>query len=114
VPDSAPSQPLAANPQASADPGTTGPDPALELEIKRLLVEALVLEGVRAEDIDSTMPLFREGLGLDSIDVLELAMALHRRYGIKTDASDERNREIFACVRNLAAYVGSARTETGR
>ncbi|HET6585800.1 MAG TPA: phosphopantetheine-binding protein [Nannocystaceae bacterium] len=78
--------------------------------MKQLIVEALMLEDKRPDDIDTDAPLFGEGgLGLDSIDVLELAMALHKRYGVKTKGDDDRNREIFASVRNLAAFVAAER-----
>ena len=64
----------------------------------------------RTADSRPGPPLFGEGgLGLDSIDVLELAMALHKRYGVKTKGDDERNREIFASVKNLAAFVAAER-----
>jgi acyl carrier protein len=77
----------------------------LEREIKHLIVESLNLDGVAPESIDSTAPLFVGGLGLDSIDALELAMALRKKYGVRTTADDARNREIFSSVRNLAAFV---------
>ncbi len=83
----------------------------LELDVKRLIVEALMLDTVRAEDIDSEAPLFRTGLGLDSIDALELAMAVERRYGVKLRADDENNRAVFASVRALAAHVAAHRTK---
>jgi len=76
-----------------------------EQRIKELIVEALMLEDVRPEDIDSEAPLFVEGLGLDSIDALELAMAIDKRFGVRIRADDEQNRHIFANVKNLAAYV---------
>jgi acyl carrier protein len=73
-------------------------------------VEALMLEDQDPEAIDSDAPLFGEGgLGLDSIDVLELAMALHKKYGVKTKGDDDRNREIFGSVKNLAAFVAAER-----
>ena len=75
------------------------------IELKRFIVESLILEDVRPEEIDSDAPLFVEGLGLDSIDALELGMALTRKYGVKIGANDERNREIFRSVRSLAAFV---------
>ena len=78
---------------------------ALEQELKELIVECLMLDDVLATQIESTAPLFVEGLGLDSIDALELAMAIERRFGVKFSADDDRNREIFASVKNLAAYV---------
>ena len=61
---------------------------AFELEIKQLIVESLLLEDVRPAEIDSTAPLFVTGLGLDSIDALELAMAIGKRYGVRFSASD--------------------------
>ncbi len=86
----------------------------LEQEIKQLIVDALKLEGVTPASIDSDSPLFAGGLGLDSIDALELAMAIRKRYGVKTSADDAENRKIFASVRSLAAFVSSQRaTQVG-
>jgi acyl carrier protein len=79
--------------------------PAFELEIKHLIVDSLQLQDQRPEDIDSTAPLFVEGLGLDSIDALELAMAIGKRYGMKFSSDDSTNRQAFANVRSLAEYV---------
>ena len=81
----------------------------LEDELKKLIVEALMLEDVTPGEIDSEDALFGEGLGLDSIDALELAMAIDKQYGVRIKAEDEENRRIFASVRNLAAYVGQHR-----
>lgn len=83
----------------------------LESEIRELIIEALMLEDLAPENIDSTTPLFVDGLGLDSIDALEIAMALEQRYGVTTDDDADANRERFACVRNLAAYVAENRTK---
>jgi acyl carrier protein len=77
----------------------------LETEIKELIIESLMLDDVKVEGIDSDAPLFVEGLGLDSIDALELAMAIDKRFGVRIRADDEQNRQIFASVKNLAAYV---------
>jgi len=82
---------------------------SLELELKQLIIEALALEDVAPENIESNAALFVEGLGLDSIDALELAMALEERYGVRIGDDPELNREIFASVRNLAAYVDEHR-----
>jgi len=82
----------------------------LELEIKQLIIEALALEDITPENIESGEALFVEGLGLDSIDALELAMALEERYGVRIGDDPELNRQIFASARNLAAYVGKHRT----
>lgn len=78
---------------------------ALELELKHLIVESLLLEDVSADAIDSDLPLFVEGLGLDSIDALELGMALKRKYGIEIKAEEVRNQETFRSVRALAEFV---------
>lgn len=81
----------------------------LELEIKRLIVASLHLEGVTPEGIDSTAPLFVEGLGLDSIDALELAMALRQKYGVRASNDEAANRKIFGSVRSLAEWVAASR-----
>jgi acyl carrier protein len=81
----------------------------LEREIKQLIIESLRLEGVTPDAIDSTAPLFVAGLGLDSIDALELAMAIRKRYGVSTSADEARNREIFSSVRSLAEFVALER-----
>ncbi len=80
----------------------------LEQEIKELIIESLNLEDVAAADIQADAPLFVEGLGLDSIDALELGLALQRRYGIVISDS-ETGREHFASVRRLAEFVAGAR-----
>jgi acyl carrier protein len=81
----------------------------LELELKQVIVESLMLEDVSPEDIDSEQPLFVEGLGLDSIDALELAIAIAKHFGVRIKADDENTRAIFANVRSLAGYIASAR-----
>jgi len=82
---------------------------SLELELKQLIIEALALEDVAPENIESNAALFVEGLGLDSIDALELAMALEERYGVRIGDDPELNRQIFASVSNLAAFVDEHR-----
>lgn len=77
----------------------------LELELKQLIVDALKLEDTAPEDIASDEPLVGDGLGLDSIDILELAMAIHRQYGVKTGSDDSQNREAYASVASLAAFI---------
>ena len=86
------------------------PNAPLEAELKTLIVESLKLDDVNPEDIDSQMPLVGGGLALDSIDILELAMAIQREYGVRTSAEDAQNHKIFANVRNLAAYIGEHRS----
>lgn len=78
---------------------------SLEHEIKSLIVDALELEDVTPESIDSGAPLFGEGLGLDSIDALELGVALRKKYGISLEVGDSRVREYFRSVRTLAELV---------
>lgn len=85
----------------------------LEAEIKALIIDALVLEDIRPEEIETEAPLFLEGLGLDSIDALELAMALEDRYGVAIEDDPERNQEIFASVKSLAEFVRLQRKDAG-
>jgi acyl carrier protein len=80
-------------------------DESLEFRLKKLIVEALILEDLKPEDIETEAPLFVEGLGLDSIDALELALAIHQEFGVRTTQGDERNREIFHSVKSLAAFI---------
>lgn len=77
----------------------------LELEIKKLIVSALQLEELRVEDIRSHEPLFGEGLGLDSIDALELGVALRKRFGLKIEAVNDDLKQHFRSVQSLAAFV---------
>lgn len=77
----------------------------LEAELKGLIVEALALEDIAPDEIETGAPLFVEGLGLDSIDALELAMALEERFGVKIGEDPEVNQRIFASVASLAAFV---------
>jgi len=79
-------------------------------ELKALLVNELNLEDISPDDIDETAPLFRDGLGLDSIDALELSVIIDRQYGIKIKAEDERNAEIFSSLNALAAFISDNRT----
>ena len=84
---------------------------SLEQDIKALIVTTMSLEDVAADDIDTEAPLFNEGLGLDSIDALELGLALQKRYGVTLAADSEETRRHFASVRSLAAFVADARTQ---
>lgn len=84
-------------------------DTELENELKKLIVEALMLEDVTAEEIETEAPLFGDGLGLDSIDALELALAIERGFGVKIQPSDDEAPKIFASVRTLAQHVQSAK-----
>ena len=77
----------------------------LEHDIKALIISSLALEDVTPDDIDSDAPLFVNGLGLDSIDALELGLALQKRYGVSLSAESEEVRAHFASVKALAAFV---------
>ncbi|HEX7634214.1 MAG TPA: phosphopantetheine-binding protein [Noviherbaspirillum sp.] len=79
----------------------------LELEIKKLIIESLNLEDLTPDDIDSQGELFGDGLGLDSIDALELGIVLTKKYGIALEAGDSRTREYFRSVASLAELVRS-------
>ena len=81
------------------------PTSALHLEIKELIIDALGLEDISAQDIGNEQTLFGEGLGLDSVDALELGLALQKRYGIKIDADAKDTRNHFTNVATLAAFV---------
>lgn len=83
---------------------------ALEQEIKELIIEALMLEDLTPDDIEPTGALFVEGLGLDSIDALEIAMVLEQRYGVTIDDDAEANQQRFSSVRSLATFVAENRT----
>lgn len=86
-------------------------DDAFHTEIKQLIVEALALEDVSASEIDSYAPLFGEGegLGLDSIDALEIAMVLEEKYGVVLEDDPEMNQAIFSSIKSLAAFVAEKR-----
>ncbi len=82
---------------------------ALELEVAHIIVDVLNLEDVRAEDIDPMEPLFRDGLGLDSIDALELALAISQQFGVQLRSDDDTNREIFFSLSSLSTFVEANR-----
>lgn len=84
---------------------------SLEPEIKELIIKTMSLEDVVVDDIDSEAPLFNEGLGLDSIDALELGLALQKRYGLSLSAESQETRQHFASVRALSAYVAANRKQ---
>jgi acyl carrier protein len=79
----------------------------LEREIAQLIIDTLNLEDLQPADIPADQPLFGEGLGLDSVDALELALALQKRYGIRVESDAKHARQHFATVANLAAYVAA-------
>jgi len=83
---------------------------SLEQELKEMIIEVLDLEDISPADINAEEPLFVDGLGLDSIDALELGVALQKRYGIKIDAENEQTKSYFASVKNLAKFVADNRS----
>ena len=81
---------------------------ALLLELKQLIIESLDLEDISPDDIDEDTPLFaEEGLGLDSIDALELGVALRKKYHLQLVKGDSQVREHFRSLRTLADYINS-------
>jgi len=82
----------------------------LQLEIRQLIIDALGLEDLGPNDIAADQPLFGEGLGLDSVDALELGLALQKRYGLSMSADSEQTRKHFGSVQALAAFVAASRT----
>ena len=76
-----------------------------EQELARLIVETLKLEGVAPEQIEPEAPLFGAGLGLDSLDMLEIAMAVEQRYGVKLRSDDPNNEKVFASLRSLSRHI---------
>ena len=78
----------------------------LQLEIAELMVQALNLNTPAAE-IDPELPLYGDGLGLDSIDILEVALVVSKRYGLQLKADSENNHQIFSSLRNLTDYVAA-------
>jgi len=80
-----------------------------ERELAELIVSTLNLEGVSPADIDPQAPLFKTGLGLDSIDALELALEISKRYGFQVRSDDENNIRIFSSLRSLAGHIAQHR-----
>ncbi len=82
-----------------------------ELQLAELLVESLNLDGVVPAGIDPDAPLFGAGLGLDSIDALELSLAISKQYGFQLRSDNDDNRRIFGSLRALSAHVEQQKTE---
>src|SRR4051812_30419508 len=87
--------------------GTASPD---ELALAQLIVTSLNLD-VAPEDVDPTAPLYRDGLGLDSIDILEVALVISKSYGVKIRSDDENNLKIFSSLRSLNAHLQEHRAQ---
>lgn len=81
----------------------------IELEVANLIIDSLALEDVAATDIEPEEALFNEGLGLDSIDALELAMAISQKYGFQLKSDDSNNAKIFSSLRNLTNHIEAQR-----
>ena len=100
------SVPVDVSPTAAGGPQDL---PALERELAALFVQALNLD-TPAADIDPAAPLYGDGLGLDSIDILEVALEVSHKYGFQLRSDDENNKAIFQSLRSLAAHVAKHRT----
>jgi acyl carrier protein len=85
--------------------------PDLNISIKEVIIKALELEDVAPADIDDSAPLFGEGLGLDSIDALELVIAIKEEFGVSFAQNSEETRKAFASVNALAEYIASRKGE---
>lgn len=83
----------------------------LELELKTLVIESLGLEDITPDDIASDAALFGDGLGLDSVDALELGLALQKRYSITIDPETRNMRDHFTSINSLAAFVTAQRRD---
>lgn len=83
----------------------------LVLEVKQLIIDTLDLEDIETSDIDNSAPLFVDGLGLDSIDALELGVALQKKYGIKLSAESDDTQEHFSSIDALTALIADKRTD---
>ena len=83
---------------------------ALQLEVAELMVEALNLD-VAANEIEPEAPLYGSGLGLDSIDILEIALVVSKRYGLQLKSDNENNHQIFSSLRSLTDYVAANKTK---
>lgn len=78
---------------------------SLEEDIKKLIIKSLELEDISVEDIEDDAPLFNDGLGLDSIDALELGMAIKKKYNLTLSSDKDENSKIFYSVKTLADYI---------
>lgn len=83
----------------------------LQTEIKQLIIDSLNLEDMSVADIESDTALFGDGLGLDSIDALELGLAIKKQYNVIIDADDSNTRDHFASVKNLANYINKTKAQ---
>jgi len=91
--------------------GTQVTDQMFRIEVAKMIIDTLVLEDVSVDDIDPEAPLFGDGLGLDSIDALELSFAIAQRYGVKLRSDEKRNQDIFASLDALSRHISGNRTK---
>lgn len=84
-------------------------DSALESELKQLVINTLELEDITADDIKTDEALFDDGLGLDSIDALELGMAVKKKYNLQLSSDKEENKKYFYSIKTLAEFIESKR-----
>jgi acyl carrier protein len=82
----------------------------LETELARLIIDELDIAELRLEDVNAATPLYGEGFGLDSIDILEIALLVSRKYGVELRSDNPDNKAIFASLGSLAAYLAEHRT----
>lgn len=79
-------------------------------DLKQMIIDVLALEDISKEDIDSEAPLFGDGLGLDSIDALELGLALKKRYNVHLNAESAETKQYFKSIQSLVALVEAQKT----
>ena len=94
----------------AASPAISVPQNELEAEVIELLITSLNLE-IKPSEVTPDTPLYGDGLGLDSIDILEIALAVSKRYGFQMRSDDPRNVESFASIRALSLYIAQERTK---
>ena len=80
----------------------------LALEVKQLIIDSLDLEDITPDDIDTDAPLFGDGLGLDSIDALEVGLSLHKKYDLKIDSNSDETKKHFESVTTLVKLIESS------
>ncbi len=78
-----------------------------QLEVAQLIIDAINLEDIEADEIDPNDAIFNNGLGLDSIDALEISLEINKKYGVKIGSGDENVNQIFSSVASLASYIHS-------
>lgn len=98
------------SPSPASGAGAVSVDPVLELALIELIIQSLNLD-LAVADVDPQGPIYGDGLGLDSIDILEIALVVSKKYGFQLRSDDERNVQIFSSLRSLAQHVSAHRTK---